>query len=68
MFMGSFPADSPLTPRPAPDVMIHHETNDLPDVSLDVGARDDLTHHTDSFTTRVISLGALPMMAGQLPL
>ena len=66
--MDPFPEDGPLIPRPAPDVMVHHETNDLPDVLLDAGARDDLTHHPDSFATHVITLGALPMMAGQLPL
>ena len=68
MPMDPFPEDGPLTPRPAPDVMVHHETDDLPDVLLDAGARDDLTHHPDSFATHVITLGALPMMAGQLPL
>jgi hypothetical protein len=66
--MASFPADSPLIPNPAPDAIPYHPEDDMPDVLLDAGARDELDHQQDTFLSHILTLGALPLSVGQRPL
>jgi hypothetical protein len=60
------PSDN--TPDPAPDVIPHHPEDNMPDVPLDAGARDELDHQQNTFHSHILTLDALPLSVGQRPL
>ena len=63
----SFPSDSPLIPNKTPDVMPYPPADDMPDILLDAGARDELDPQQDTFLSHILTLGALPFSVGQQP-